>query len=54
MAKHPEQELCNALNGLPAKQYWPTKMQNLSPSLAELDSKAMEQAVTELPAHQWK
>jgi len=31
--------------------YWQTKMPNLSLSLAELDTKAMELAMRETPAH---
>jgi len=53
-AKHPKHSLKNALNRPPAQQYWKTKMPNLSPSLAELDTDATKQAMWETPAHKWQ
>jgi len=49
--KNPKVALRNALNGPPAKKYWQLKMPHLSPTLNKVDSKAMEQAISELPTH---
>jgi len=44
-----------AFNGLATKQYWTNKFQMLAPSLEEMDSPAMERALSKTtPGHrQW-
>jgi len=39
------------MNGPPARAYWQKKMPQLSPTLEELDTAAMERAMQEAPAH---
>jgi len=53
-SKNLKAALHNALNSPPAKKYWQSKMPHLSPSLNEVDSKAMERAIRELPTHKWR
>ena len=53
-AKNSKLALHKALNGPLSRQYWHTKMPNLSPSLSKLDTKTLERAMSEIPAHKWR